>query len=268
MKTDYRLLDTGNGRRLEQFGGIRLVRAAKQAVWRPAMPESEWAKADAVFDEKWDRGLPDFQVSFGDIIFQLSTAENGQVGVFPEQLPNWQWLADINAGQSYKVLNGFAYTGGSTLFTCKGAEETVHLDASAKSVNTARKNLELSGLTDRNVRFITDDLISFMQKEVRRGTRYDGFIFDPPAFGRGGRNKTWKLEKDLPVLINLMAELSGGAPAFVLLSAHEPTMDSETLARMITPLCRNKSAVEKGRLVMKTESGQNMHNGYFARFTI
>lgn len=267
MKTDYRLLDTGGGRRLELFGDIRLVRNAKQADHKPALPESEWKKAAAVFDgESWHGEVRDFTVSFNGAVFSLALLEAGQVGIFPEQEENWEWLRKTVGSRSIKIMNGFAYTGGSTIFASTPHTDVTHLDASKPAVTRAAANINLSGKGANSVRFIVDDVITFMEKEVRRGKSYGGFIFDPPAFGRGGKGKTWKITRDLPKLADLIRKLSGGAPGFILLSAHEPELEAEFLADIIKSISTDIKNVETGVLRMRAESGNDIDNGYFARY--
>ncbi len=131
--------------------------------------------------------LPDFSTRFDDVVFSLSLLETGQVGIFPEQEENWEWLRAVTNGKSIKIINGFAYTGGSTLFCSNPLTHVTHLDASKPAVSRAKANLALSGMSDNSVRFIVDDVLTFLEKkEIKRGNSYDGFIFDPPAFGRGG----------------------------------------------------------------------------------
>jgi 23S rRNA (cytosine1962-C5)-methyltransferase len=265
MQTDYRLLDTGNGKRLEQVGDIIINRTAKQANWRPALSKSEWSKAHTTYDDNWSVDIPEFTSAFDDITFSLATLETGQIGVFPEQMQNWQWLKDINTDKDWRIVNGFAYTGGSTLFASNAQNHITHLDASKPAINRAKINAQLSGKSDNNIRYITEDMITFLEKEVKRGNTYDGFIFDPPAFGRGPKGKKWKLTSDMPKLINLIDQLSDGQPKFILLSAHDSSLTPRKLADMIRPLSKG-AEVEYGELIMKTENGPDMQNGYFARF--
>lgn len=266
MNTDYKLLDTGNGKRLEQFGSIRIVRDAKQADWKPSLPKSEWAAADASYlKDGWDADLKPFNVSFQNITFSLELLETGQLGIFPEQIENWQWLEKINEGEKFDIINGFAYTGGSTLFASNRINRVTHLDASKPAIKRAKTNMELSFKDENNIRFIQDDVVSFLQKEIKRGKRYDGFIFDPPAFGKGGKGKTWKLSKDLPELMELIYELSGGNPAFILLTAHDPALNHKKLAENISKMCPSSASIESGDLIMPAESGNHLKNGYFAR---
>jgi len=269
MKTNYKLLDTGKGRKLEQFGDLKLVRIAKQAFWKPSLPASEWDKAQVRYkDEKWIGESEDFTVTFDDCTFSLGLLETGQVGVFPEQAENWKWLKDVTKDKELKIINGFAYTGGSTLFSSTPKTEVVHLDASKPSITRAKTNLELSGKSENKVRFISDDVVTFLEKEVQRGKKYDGFIFDPPAFGRGGKGKIWKLSKDLSRLIELIGSLSDGSPSFVLITAHDPDMDGKMLSNYLSRIAPKDSNIESGDLIMKSEDGRSMRNGYYARFSV
>jgi 23S rRNA (cytosine1962-C5)-methyltransferase len=266
MNTDYILLDTGDGKRLEQFGGLRIIRSAKQADWRPTLGKKEWESADAVYEnDSWSCEIDDFSVHFDDVSFSLSLLDTGQVGIFPEQMDNWKWLAETTQGENQKILNGFAYTGGSTLFASNHINSVTHLDASKPAVKRAKLNRELSFRTNNNIRFIQDDVISFMEKELKRGNKYNGFIFDPPAFGKGGKGKKWKLTKDLPKLMELIYELADGAPDFLLISAHDPAMDHVHLAKMIKKMCSKSSKIESGELTIPAQSGNDLRNGYFAR---
>jgi len=269
MNTDYILLDTGNEKRLEQFGKLRIVRAAKQAKWKPVLPKSEWDAADVSYDEDgWKGDLSDFSIHFDDICFTLDFLESGQVGIFPEQVENWQWLQQVTKGEKHNIINGFAYTGGSTLFASNHINHVTHLDASKPAIKRAKSNAEISFKGENNIRYIQDDVMTFLQKEIKRGKKYEGFIFDPPAFGKGGKGKTWKLSKDLPDLFEMIYELSEGTPSFILLSAHDPSMDHNTLAKMLKKMCPKSVNIESGDLVMSASSGNHMKNGYFARYAL
>jgi len=273
MKTNYSLIDIGNKKRLERFGDIVVQRAAMQAEWKPNLERAEWKKADLFFDgEEWrgDDTETEFFVNFDDVVFCLKPMSMGQVGVFPEQARSWKWLEKIieKSDKSFKVLNGFAYTGGSTMFSSYKNSEVCHVDASKASVNRAKVNAELSGKQDNNIRYIVDDVMTFMEKEVRRGNKYNGFIFDPPAFGRGGKGKTWKLNRDIGKLFSLIDQLSDGTPEFVLISAHDPSMCADDLKKMISGLSGVGALnIDSGDFIMNAESGRYMHNGYYARWS-
>jgi 23S rRNA (cytosine1962-C5)-methyltransferase len=235
MDDDYALLDSGDGRKLERFGTVTLARPCAQAVWKPALPEAAWARADAAFDRadgnQWhNRGaLPDeWSIQTAGIAFKLTGTDFGHLGIFPEQRAQWVWLRETVARACASrrapvhVLNLFAYSGGSTLAAALGGAEVCHLDASKGMVQWARDNARLNRLESHPVRWIADDAHKFLSREVRRDRRYDAVILDPPTFGRGQSNTLYKIEKDLPETLRLCRGLLTDAPLFVLLSAHTP----------------------------------------------
>ncbi len=222
---DYELIDCGAGRRLERFGGVICDRPAPMVSIAKKIPEEIWNAADVYYDgEKkcWRGNVPDdWSITVEKIVFKLELAAGGQVGIFPEQQSNWNWIQQkiSSAGRKLKVLNCFAHTGGSSIAAALAGAEVCHLDA-AKGANTrARINAELSGCSDSAIRWITEDALKFMQREVKRGNKYDVIILDPPAFGRM-KKIIWKFEKDMPVLLSLAAELLSSSPSFLLLTSH------------------------------------------------
>ncbi|MFO7938026.1 MAG: class I SAM-dependent methyltransferase [Kiritimatiellia bacterium] len=235
VDNDYELLDSGGGRKFERFGDYTLVRPCSQAVWKPELPQYIWDKANAAFDRadgnRWhNRGtLPDeWRIEIDGIRFILSGTDFGHLGVFPEQRAQWNWIRETVAaavkmrGEPLRVLNLFAYSGGSTLAAALGGAELCHLDASKGMVKWARRNAEANGLKDHPIRWIADDAHKFMCRELRRGRQYDAVILDPPTFGRGQKNEMYKIEQDLPETLNLCRKLLSDNPAFILLSAHTP----------------------------------------------
>jgi 23S rRNA (cytosine1962-C5)-methyltransferase len=268
MKTNYILLDSGNKKRLELFGDIKVVRPAVQADYKPALDQSKWDNPDLYFDGRsWIGEEKDFKIYFDDIAFSLNPGNNGQLGIFPEQVSNWQWLKKVNKDKSFKIINGFAYTGGSTLFSSNETNEIVHLDASKPAISRAKINAEISGKSNNNIRWVTEDVISFLKKEIKRGNKYQGFIFDPPAFGRGKKGEIWKLNKDLLLLFELINELSDGKPEFILISAHDKNLSLYKLSKIFERLKGiNKSEVEKANLVISSKSRNHLKNGYYVRW--
>lgn len=255
----YQLLDSGDFQKLEQVGPYRLVRPAAQAVWRPRLAKSEWAKADAVFtrfsggDGRWDvkNRLPEaWRLSvpkLGELVLKLT--DFGHLGIFPEQHANWFRLVDLvreriaargeklNAEQPFQVLNLFAYTGGSSLAAARGGAHVVHLDASKTSVSWARENAEACGLASHPVRWIVDDVQKFVAREVRRGSKYHGIILDPPSYGRGTKGETWKIEEHLPPLLDQLKQILADDYAFVLLSAHSEGYTPIALRNLLSEIC-------------------------------
>lgn len=232
---DYALLDSGNGSKLERFGRYLLARPCSQAVWQPHLPTSIWQRAHASFDRndgnRWHNrtALPcEWPVKVAGITFKLSGTDFGHLGIFPEQRAQWHWLRQVVAEaararrQPIRVLNLFAYSGGSTLAAALGGATVCHLDASRGMVQWARENAQLNDLTAHPIRWIADDAHTFLTREIRRAQRYDAVILDPPTFGRGQKNELYKIEKDLPETLALCHKLLSDTPLFMLLSAHTP----------------------------------------------
>ncbi len=239
---DYQLLDFGAGRRLERFGDIVLDRPCPAADRSEPTDPDAWKRADARFEGReqqqgrWSnrRPLPErWTVTCGGLHFELKRTDFGHLGLFPEQEANWDWIADrvrSTTGQ-LKVLNLFAYTGGSTMAAAAAGAEVVHVDAAKNTVAWARHNAELSGLAAASVRWIVEDAVKFVRREVKRGNRYDAVVLDPPSYGRGPRGEVWRLSKCLPRLLALCAELTAPAAAFVLLTCHTPGYDAPALSQ-------------------------------------
>ena len=249
MVDDYELIDSGDGKKYERFGNVSLVRPCSQALWRPENPES-WSRATATFDRedgnRWhNRGaLPkEWTIETAGIRFRLSGTDFGHLGLFPEQRAQWNWIRENLARtigqrpttncQLPTVLNLFAYSGGSTMAAAQGGASVCHLDASKGMVQWARENAALNGLADHPIRWITDDAHKFMEREMRRGRRYDAIIFDPPTFGRGANGEMYKIERDLKKTLSLVRELLSDRPLFVLFSSHTPGLSCMVAANIL-----------------------------------
>ena len=227
----YQLLDFGEGRKLERFGSYLLDRPSPAAAAvRKARP-SLWGEATAGYwREKGTQGfwqpagtLPgQWTVSRRGLKFQLQASPFGHLGLFPEQAPCWDWIAERvqAAGRPLVVLNLFAYTGGSTLAAAQAGASVVHVDAARNLVTRARENARASRLEDAPIRWMCDDVLRFVQREVRRGNQYDGIIVDPPAYGHGPKGESWKLDKHLPRLLEICGCLMQRHPQFLLLTCH------------------------------------------------
>jgi 23S rRNA (cytosine1962-C5)-methyltransferase len=277
----YNLLDSGCGRKLERFGPIVISRPCSQAVWQPQLPESAWAKADAVFtregDNKWIKkgSIPEtWTIEVSGITFKLSTTDFGHLGIFPEQRPFWNWIQShiqekIAKGHPpLKVLNLFAYSGGSTLAAAKAGAEVCHLDASKGMVAWARENCTLTKLDKTPIRWIVDDVSKFLTRELRRGKRYDAIILDPPSFGRGSQGEVFKIEDDLwPILKNCRSLLSD-TPSFVLFSCHTPGYTPIAMRHLMTQMMSDaKGVVDEGEMVLTGKDGVfSLPSGTFARW--
>lgn len=229
---DYELIDCGDETRTERFGNRIIKRTCPMAFWPSVTGDSLDIQPDATFsrnetEKGWQitNDIDDsWNISIGSLTAELRFSQNGQVGIFPEQEDNWKWIANQIArrsSKSLKILNVFAYTGIATLHAIAQNTEVVHVDGAKSAIGWAKRNAELSGLTDANVRWICDDVLKFMKREIRRGQKYDAIILDPPAFGRG-KGHVWKIEKDIQQLMDAVEDLLIDNPAFVILSCHAP----------------------------------------------
>lgn len=255
----YELLDSGNGAKLERFGEVVLARPCAQAVWQPQRP-ARWKSADATFDRedgnRWhgrNRLPQEWVIDVDGTRFRLSGTDFGHLGIFPEQRAQWTWIRETvaAAGRPVRVLNLFAYSGGSTLAAARGGAEVCHLDASKGMVQWARANAALNGLESHPIRWIVDDAHKFLNREIRRGRRYDGIILDPPTYGRGGNGETYKIERDLTETLRLCRALLSDSPLFLLLSAHTPGHTPIVLGNVLTQALRGLGgAVTSGEMVL------------------
>ena len=246
----YQLLDTGHGAKLEQVGPYRLVRPAPQALWRPSYPSEVWDTAVAWYHRKSSGGgtwtykyklPPTWIVTYCDLILKVRLTDFGHLGFFAEHSPHWQWLRQYlqDAGRPIRLLNAFAYTGGISLAAAAAGASVVHLDAAEGSVAWARENAQLSGLAAARIRWVVEDVTKFLTREVRRGNRYDAIVLDPPSFGRGSKGEVWKLERDLPTILDLCRQVLSDEPLCVLLSAHTPGITPFVLARLLADMLGN-----------------------------
>lgn len=230
---DYALLDSGNGLKRERFGNQTVIRPDPQAFWQPGEPTDQWT-ADAVFDAKagdddrgrWDRvsaSTPDvWRMGWNGLTFNVRRTPFRHLGVFQEHSVHWRFAQDQirAAGRPVRVLNLFGYTGMMSLACAAAGAEVVHLDASPKSNGYGKENQALSGLEDRPIRWIADDAMKFVAREIRRGNTYDGIVLDPPKFGRGPKNETWRFEEDFPALLEAVRTLLSPDPLFVITTAY------------------------------------------------
>jgi 23S rRNA (cytosine1962-C5)-methyltransferase len=273
----YEFLDAGDGRRLERFGKLVVDRPAPTAESPPRDPAA-WAGADLRFERYvgWtatgDSKPQAWIVDDGDLRFELRPTDAGQVGLFPEQAPNRAWVRDAVArlGGSPQILNLFAFTGAMTLSAAAAAASVTHVDGSRPTVAWARRNAELSGLADRAVRWIVDDVERFVAREQRRERRYDAVILDPPSYGHGGRGRgaasSWRLEERLEGLLERCVDLTGGDPALVVLSAHTPGFGPDRLAgELSSAFGRSERDVDAGELGIRARSGAHLRLGAYAR---
>jgi 23S rRNA (cytosine1962-C5)-methyltransferase len=276
---DYELLDFGEGRKLERFGRWIFDRPSPAANGKRIVSRSAWADAEARYDGEWTptRGKvasgDELSVSLGEargFRLLIEPLPSGQVGVFPEQFPNWQWLAQ-RAGSSptpARVLNLFAYTGGSTLAVAAAGAEVTHVDAAKSAVDRARRNAAASGFADRPIRWIVEDALKFCRREAKRGNRYDAVILDPPTYGHGPKGEEWLIKRDLLPLLSLCGELTERRPKFVLLTCHTPEFGPAELSAYLSEglfgACGQPPRT--GELHLKTADGRRLRSGTYARW--
>ncbi len=228
---DYELIDTSDGERLERWGDIILIRPDPQIIWSTGKKNPLWRNAHARYHRSnkgggcWEpyRKVPDrWTIRYGELVLNIKPMGFKHTGVFPEQAVNWDFAAEkiINENRPLKVLNLFGYTGCATLACMKAGAVVCHVDASKGMVQWARENAQSSGIADLPVRWLIDDCIKFVQREIRRGNRYDAIIMDPPSYGRGPGGEVWKLEEKLFPLVDLCRQVLSDDPAFFILNSY------------------------------------------------
>ncbi len=248
---DYEIISAGNGKKLERWGNIILNRPDPIAMW-PIKEEKIWQDADATYHRNSDGGgswsikhkLPDFwTINYHDLTFKVSPTNFKHTGLFPEQATNWDFMMEKikKANRPIKVLNLFAYTGAATMACSKaGAIEVVHVDASKGMVAWAKENQKLCGLEDHKIRFLVDDCLKFVEREIRRGNKYDAIIMDPPSYGRGPSGEVWKLENNLENLVSKCQQLLSEKPLFFLINAYTTGISSTVLYNILLLTLKSK----------------------------
>lgn len=278
---DYELLDSGEERKLERFGQYTVIRPDPRAIWKPALAAEEWKIAEATFvqeeeTENWrfqSEPPSPWEISYEKLKFQLRTTNFKHLGVFPEQAVNWEWLKQVISNQLLvhstkpKILNLFAYTGGATQACALAGAHVTHVDSSRPSMMWASDNMKLAGVEKDAVRWIQDDAVKFVQREIRRKAFYDGIIMDPPRFGRGANGEVWKLLDDLPGLVELSQQLLSETPMFFLVNAYTADMSSVALQNLMAGILQFKTGqIEAGELGLKESSGRILPAGIFTRW--
>jgi 23S rRNA (cytosine1962-C5)-methyltransferase len=257
---DYELIDCSCGERLERWGKITLIRPDPQVIWKTEKKNPLWKKADAVYHRSQTGGgqweirnkIPDFwTIGYRDLTFNIKTMGFKHTGLFPEQAVNWDLTADIikNANREVKVLNLFAYTGGATVSALKAGASVCHVDASKGMTLWAKENAASSGVADKQVRWIVDDCIKFVQREIRRGNKYDIIIMDPPSYGRGPGGEVWKLENEVYGFVELCSQVLSDDPLMVLINSYTTGLSPSVMEYIL-------GAVVKKRFGGKVEGSE------------
>ena len=275
----YALLDSGEGMKLERFGAYVLARPDPEALWPKNLSVKEWDKADASFERKgatgaWkkDKAFPkSWTMDYAGLTLELRPTSFKHVGIFPEQLSHWTWLEEKikKSARPIKVLNLFAYTGGATLSAARAGAEVTHLDSSKVAIEWARKNAELSGLNDAPIRWIEDDALKFLKREVKRGNKYDAVIMDPPAFGHGTGGALWKIERDFYELFALAEQVLSENPLALIVNGYTAGYSPLTLANNVQKIAEKfGGTVESGELAISEEGNKRLlPAGVFARWS-
>ena len=241
--TDYEVLDTSDGEKLERWGDYLLIRPDPQVIWTGDRKDKGWKHPNGHYHRSNKGGgeweffdLPDqWSVSYGNLTFNLKPFSFKHTGLFPEQAVNWDWFSDLikNAGRSVKVLNLFAYTGGATLAAAAAGAHVTHVDASKGMVTWAKENARSSGLEEAPIRWLVDDCVKFVEREIRRGNKYDAIIMDPPSYGRGPGGEVWKIESSIFPFINLCTQVLADKPLFMLINSYTTGLQPAVLSYMI-----------------------------------
>ena len=276
---DYRLLDCGNGRKLEQFGPYRVIRPEAEAVWSPVRSDAEWAQASAEFIPSAEENgghwkvlkkLPEsWKLRYRELSFKTMLSNSKQLGVFPEQACQWDWAMERirKAGRPLRVLNLFGYTGAATMACAAAGAKVTHLDASKKAVAWAKENQELCKIPQDRIRWILDDALKFVQREARRGSFYDGIILDPPKFGRGPKGEVWEFYKSFPALLGACAAILSEDADFLLVTAYAVKASSVTLYNAIREVTAGHGGtVSVGEVCNSDQAGRLLSMAVYGRW--
>ena len=286
---DYELLDSGEGEKLERYGEVILCRPDTQAIWPKNLGPEEWRKAHGVFSHgeksgKWQivdsskylaSREGSWNISLQGLTFCLQLLPSKHLGVFPEQSAQWKWLEEkissrIVKGDKVSVLNLFGYTGGASLACAKAGASVCHIDASQFAVDLAHKNLELSGLSHKPVRFIVDDVRKFVEREIKRGNKYDVILLDPPVYGKGIKKEVWKIEEDVMPLLLRIKNIISDNPLAIILNGYSSVYSNITYGNILESVTSGLNGkISDGELAIKESSSDRLLPcGIWARFEI
>ena len=279
---DYKIIDMANGQKLEKWGKIVLSRPDPQIIWKEKSFSEEWKKADAVYNRsktgggawKYNQKLPEnWQVKYKALTFNIKPMGFKHTGLFPEQAVNWDWMIDKikKEKREIKVLNLFAYTGGATVACLYAGASVCHVDSSKGMVSWAKENVQSSGLADKKIRYIVDDVNKFVAREIRRGNKYDAIIMDPPSYGRGANGEVWQFENNIYDLIELCKQVLSDNPLFFLINSYTTGVSSTVLANILNLTIgkKFKGQVSSGEVGLPMEnSNLILPCGIYGRYEI
>ena len=275
---DYEILDMANGEKLERWGNIYLIRPDPQIIWKEKTFPEKWKKANAKYIRSSTGGgawnyknkFPEsWQIHYKDLKFLVKPMGFKHTGLFPEQAVNWDWMIEKiqSAGRPIKVLNLFAYTGGASVACSYAGASVCHVDSSKGMVTWAKENVTASGLADRKVRYIVDDVVKFVSREIRRGNTYDAIIMDPPSYGRGTNGEVWKFEENLPDLISLCSKVLSEKPLFFLINSYTTGISSMVLENLLRLNIKKGGIFSHGEIGLPmTDSKLILPCGIYARW--
>ena len=276
---DYELLDTSDGERLERWGKYILIRPDPQVIWSNVKKHPYWKKADGIYSRSnkgggsWvKQNTPEsWRIGYGSLNFVIKPMGFKHTGLFPEQAANWDWFSGLigKSDRPAKVLNLFAYTGGATIAAASAGASVCHVDASKGMVAQAKENAVISGLSNAPIRYIVDDCKKFVEREIRRGNKYDGIIMDPPSYGRGPSGEVWKIEDSIDELVRLTSQLMSNHPLFFLINSYTTGLSPLTMKYILDIHISSRfgGASESGELGLKvTETGCFLPCGASARW--
>lgn len=256
---DYQILDMANGEKLEKWNDIILVRPDPQIIWKDKVFPEKWNSANAEYFRsntgggqwKYNKKLPEsWQVKYKNLVFNIKPMGFKHTGLFPEQAVNWDWMINKikNANREIKVLNLFAYTGGATVACLSASASVCHVDSSKGMVAWAKENVTSSGFQDRKVRYIVDDVVKFVNREIRRGNKYDAIIMDPPSYGRGTNGEVWKFEDNIYDLVELCSKVLTDNPLFFLINSYTTGISSMVLENILKLNINAKGKFSNGEI--------------------
>lgn len=262
---DYEILDMADGEKLERWGDFILIRPDPQIIWKEKTFPEKWKLAHSRYNRsssggggwKYNKKLPEsWKISYKDLKFNIKPMGFKHTGLFPEQAVNWDWMINKikNSGREIKVLNLFAYTGGATVACSYAGAEVCHVDSSKGMTSWAKENINLSGLENRKVRFIVDDVTKFVQREIRRENKYDAIIMDPPSYGRGKNGEIWQFENNISDLVKLCTQVLSDNPLFFLINSYTTGISSKVLENILN------LEINKNGLISSGEIGLPMSN--------
>ena len=283
--TGYELIDSGHGRKLERYGDFLLVRPDPQALWSPTLSANDWNKAHGIFIRegkkttwKTKRELPEtWNIHFAGLQFEIAPTTFKHTGLFPEHATSWKWMQDTithvqkknNRTEPISVLNLFGYTGGASLACAQVGAKVTHVDGSKVSVAWAKRNQQLSGIDGDTIRWIIDDAVTFVKREIKRGKKYDAIVMDPPSHGRGPTGEVWEIERDLSKLLELCSQLLSETPVFMVLNGYAAGFSSVAYYNLLLPTLKAKGGnLDHGELSLTESAGARiLPCGIYARWS-